>query len=107
MKILTANRLTDGEAVWYTASGRWSDNMADAEIASDKATEERLEEAGKAGIAANLVVDVNIIDVKLQDGAISPLRLRERIRAAGPTNRTDLGKQARPASPDENYAAGI
>ena len=29
-------------------------------------------------------------------GEIVPVRLRERIRAAGPTNRTDLGKQARP-----------
>jgi hypothetical protein len=27
-----------------------------------------------------------------------PTRLRERIRAAGPTNRTDLGKQAEPAA---------
>jgi hypothetical protein len=30
------------------------------------------------------------------DGRIVPQRLRERIRAAGPTNRVDLGKQARP-----------
>ena len=107
MKILTANRLTDGEAVWYTASGRWSESMADAEIASDKPAEDRLEEAGKAGLAGNLVVDVNVIDVRLQDGVVTPVRLRERIRAAGPTNRTDLGKQARPATPEENYAAGI
>ena len=42
------------------------------------------------------MVDVNLIDVDLVDGEIVPLRLRERIRAAGPTNRTDLGKQARP-----------
>ena len=32
-----------------------------------------------------------------------PLRLRERIRAAGPTNRHDLGKQARPA----DYPGGM
>jgi hypothetical protein len=27
---------------------------------------------------------------------VVPVRLREKIRAAGPTNRNDLGKQARP-----------
>jgi hypothetical protein len=41
------------------------------------------------------VVDVNLIDVEFIDGGIHPTRLRERIRAAGPTIRTDLGKQAR------------
>jgi hypothetical protein len=42
------------------------------------------------------VLDVELIDVTVADGAIVPLRLRERIRAAGPTNRQDHGKQARP-----------
>jgi hypothetical protein len=41
------------------------------------------------------VVDVNLIDVEIVDGSVRPLRLRERIRAAGPTTRNDLGKQAR------------
>ena len=41
---------------------------------------------------------MNLIDVQLVDGAIRPTRLREQIRAAGPTNRNDLGKQARPAT---------
>lgn len=95
MKILTANRLIDGEAVWY-AGGAWAETIDKAEVASDKAAEERLEAIGAAAFAANEVVDVNLIDVDVVDGAIEPLRLRERIRAAGPTNRNDLGKQARP-----------
>jgi hypothetical protein len=94
MKILTANRLIDGEAVWY-AHGLWHETIDDAEIADDKEGEERLEEIGKAAFAANLVLDVAVIDVELLDGAIRPTRLRERIRAAGPTIRNDLGKQAR------------
>ncbi len=97
MKVLTANRLTDGEAVWYAADGSWIEAIDGSELSSDKASDEKLEEAGKAAFAANEVVDVNLIDVDLVDGAIVPQRLRERIRAAGPTNRTDLGKQARPA----------
>jgi hypothetical protein len=95
MKVLTANRLTDGEAVWYAEDGRWIETIVGAEVAGDKAAEERLETVGKTAYANNLVVDVDMIDVELVDGAIIPTRLRERIRAAGPTNRRDLGKQAR------------
>lgn len=101
MKVLTANRLTDGEAVWYAPSHSWSETLEGAEVARDKEHEEKLENIGKAAFAANQVVDVDLIDVDIIDGEIVPLRLRERIRAAGPTNRTDLGKQARPAAPDQ------
>ena len=98
MKILTANRLTDGEAVWFSASQSWAEDIGDAELAKDKEAEARLQAVGDAAYANNEVVDVNLIDVDLIDGAIVPSRLRERIRAAGPTNRNDLGKQARPNS---------
>lgn len=94
MKALTANRLLDGEAVWY-AHGAWVEGIEAAEFVADKEGEERLDAAGRAAVAANLVVDVALIDVEHVDGAVRPLRLRERIRAAGPTIRTDLGKQAR------------
>lgn len=96
MKVLTANRLSDGEAVWYAADGSWIETIDGSEIAADKASEDRLEAIGKAAYDNNRVVDVNLIDVAAVDGAIVPNRLRERIRAAGPTNRHDLGKQTRP-----------
>lgn len=98
MKVLTANRLTDGEAVWYAHGRGWVETIDGAEIASDAASEAALETIGKAGIAENAVVDVNLIDIELRNGDIRPTRLRERIRAAGPTNRLDLGKQARPTA---------
>ncbi|PZN51758.1 MAG: DUF2849 domain-containing protein [Proteobacteria bacterium] len=94
MKILTANRLTDGECLWW-GNGAWNETIEGAEIATDKEAEARLEAIGKAAFEANLVLDVAIIDVEVVDGTIRPLRLRERIRAAGPTVRNDLGKQAR------------
>lgn len=96
MKILTANRLTDGEAVWFSASGVWAETIDGADIVADKLGEARLEAIGKAAHDNNEVVDVNLIDVAVVGGVIQPLRLREVIRAAGPTNRLDLGKQARP-----------
>ena len=96
MKILTANRLTDGEAVWFAKDGSWAEAIGASEVAADKEGEARLEAIGKTALDNNEVVDVNLVDVETIDGEIVPQRLRERIRAAGPTNRMDLGKQARP-----------
>lgn len=107
MKVLTANRLTDGEAVWFGSDQVWHETIDYAEVARDKAAEDRLEAFGKQAFARNEVVDVDLIDVELLEGEIRPLRLRERIRAAGPTNRTDLGKQARQRPADEGFGAGI
>jgi hypothetical protein len=84
--------------VWFSADQRRSETIADAEIANDKDADARLEAIGKAASDNNEVVDVNLIDVQLVDGAIRATRLREQIRAAGPTNRNDLGKQAGPAA---------
>ena len=97
MKILTANRLADGEAVWFSATGSWAETIVGADIVADKDGETRLETIGKQAYDNNEVVDVNLIDVNVVGSTIQPLRLREVIRAAGPTNRLDLGKQARPA----------
>lgn len=99
MKILTANRLTDGEAVWFSTGHNWAETIDHSEVAHDKAGEEKLDAIGKAAFLDNRVLDVELIDVEFVDGAIRPLRLRERIRANGPTNRNDLGKQARPTIP--------
>ncbi|MDX8518306.1 DUF2849 domain-containing protein [Mesorhizobium dulcispinae] len=97
MKVLTANRLSDGIAVWY-ADGGWAETVGHADIAHDKAAEDRLEAVGAAAAANNEVVDVNLIDVTVVNGLVEPVRLREKIRAAGPTIRTDIGKQASPAA---------
>ncbi|WP_296745230.1 DUF2849 domain-containing protein [Mesorhizobium sp.] len=93
MKVLTANRLSDGIAVWY-ADGGWAGTVGHADIAHDKAAEDRLEAIGAAAAANNEVLDVNVIDVTIVDGLVEPVRLREKIRAAGPTIHPDLGKQA-------------
>ncbi|MFZ1773588.1 MAG: DUF2849 domain-containing protein [Rhizobiaceae bacterium] len=94
MKILTANLLSTGEAVWLSANGRWATAISQSDIARDDVSEARLESRGKASLARHEVVDVNLVEIALHDGNPLPLRLRERIRAAGPTNRLDLGKQA-------------
>ncbi|AQZ52286.1 MAG: DUF2849 domain-containing protein [Martelella sp.] len=85
-KVLTANRLTDGLAVWLDANGRWCEDLQAALVARHDAAIESLDEIGKRDFSANKVVDLAVIDVEERpDGRIWPLRLRERIRAEGPT----------------------
>lgn len=84
MKVLTANRLSDGITVWYCQSG-WSEAFAGVQIAEDTNSESRLAALGAMAFANNEVVDVNLIDVKIVDGKACPIRLRERIRVGGPS----------------------
>jgi len=50
-------------------------------------------------VAASLIVDPYAIEVELRNGHYAPKALREAIRAAGPTVRRDLGKQANGLAP--------
>ncbi|KQO80995.1 DUF2849 domain-containing protein [Rhizobium sp. Leaf262] len=84
-KVLTANRLDDGIAVWLDANGAWNEDLQSALVARHPEAEASLEEIGKRDFSANKVVDVNIVDVTEENGRLWPTRLRERIRAAGPT----------------------
>lgn len=93
MKILTANRLSDGEVVWLAADHSWTIDIADAAIAGDAVAEEKLLRAGTAAFLKNEVLDVDLIDIELVDGTIRPLRLRERIRATGPTSLAETARK--------------
>ena len=95
MHVITANRLLDGEVVWLAANGQWVETLDGAVVIEAKEElDNRLDQATQS-VADRDVVEVDPIVVALEDGAIVPVRLRERIRALGPTVRTDLGKQAR------------
>ncbi len=98
VKVLTANRLIDGEAVWF-GSGQWLESLQGSAIAETDEAVKLLEGVAERDVAANLVVDVALIDVVQMGQGLYPIRLRERIRAAGPSIRPDLGKQARSAIP--------
>lgn len=98
-EVFIANRLNDGLVVFLTVEGGWSEAIADAAVVSDTAEKDRLSAVAAAGVAGCQVIDPLPIEVTVTDGAIMPVRLRERIRALGPTVHTDHGKQAerRPA----------
>ncbi|PVB59455.1 DUF2849 domain-containing protein [Labrenzia sp. 011] len=94
MKVITANRLLSGEVVWLGDGGRWVERVTLARIFEGKeAVAEGLAQ-GMASKDRQEVVDVYELDVTVEGGVIVPVRLREKIRAAGPTIHPDLGKQA-------------
>jgi Protein of unknown function (DUF2849) len=97
-EVITANRLTDGVVVFQSVDG-WSEDFNRAAVLADpQATAEALARA-KRDEAGNLVVDAYAVPVEERNGHFAPKALREAIRAAGPTNRRDLGKQASGLAP--------
>jgi hypothetical protein len=85
MRMIIANRLTDGLVVFYTASGGWSGDIAEGAQIADEAEEAKLFAAAKADEARCRVVDPNLIDVTVDSGQPRPVAIREAIRAFGPT----------------------
>lgn len=92
MKALTANRLTDGEVVFWNA-GQWVERFADAQLWSPE-DPAALEAEGHAKAQPLVVVDAYLIDLIESEGLWAPVSYRERIRALGPTNHLHHGKQA-------------
>ncbi len=84
-QVVTASRLADGVVVFLDAGGGWSERLDRAAVFSDKGESAGALDAGKAAEAASLVVDVYAVDVSVGAGAPVPLKLREAIRARGPT----------------------
>jgi hypothetical protein len=92
-QILTANRLKVGEVVYWNAARGWVARFDEADILPDDKAEGAL--AGAAEwIRRQEVVAPYLFDVRIENGKAVPVKVREAIRAAGPSVRRDLGKQA-------------
>jgi hypothetical protein len=91
MKALTANRLIDGEVVFWS-HGRWVERFGEAELFTEDAPAEAAEAHGKA--QPTLVVEPYLIDIVETGEGPAPAAYRERLRALGPTNTPHHGKQA-------------
>ncbi|MBS1168569.1 MAG: hypothetical protein H6R00_4594 [Proteobacteria bacterium] len=89
LEILTANRLSDGDVVYRTAAGDWVAEVDAAVLIEDAAQLAVAVVAAKADVVASKVLDVAPVAVEVTDGRIVPKRLRERIRAFGPTVKSD------------------
>lgn len=84
MEIITANSLKDGLVV-FQAAGGWSYDIREAEVLDGKETVASALERAQADAARNIVVDPYAVTVTLTGAGLVPTRLRERIRAEGPT----------------------
>lgn len=84
MEILTGNELMSGATVYLDRDGRWVEDLQQARIFSKEEAEAR-----DAAIAATKktmrINSVEIETVTVKEGVIHPDRIRERIRAEGPT----------------------
>ncbi len=92
-QILTANRLRDGEVVYRRGEG-WTTMLAEADILADKAHAARVLKDADRAVRDRLIVSPYLFEVRLDGDVVRPVTEREIIRAAGPTVRRDLGKQA-------------
>ena len=83
-KVVTANRLLEGDAVWLTATGQWSGNIKDAELITDEATADlRLM---SADAEAHIIAGAYLADAVAGDGGPAPTHFREEFRTRGPSN---------------------
>lgn len=84
MEILTGNELMSGATVYLDRDGHWVEELQQARVF----LKEELE-AKEAAIAATRktlrIVSLEVETVTLRDSSIYPDRIRERIRAEGPT----------------------
>jgi hypothetical protein len=84
MEILTGNELTSGATVYLDASGAWVEDLQAARVFGKDEAAER-DAAVVATKGTGRILSLEIEEVTLEQGVITPKRLRERIRAAGPT----------------------
>ncbi|HVY50827.1 MAG TPA: DUF2849 domain-containing protein [Devosia sp.] len=84
MEILTGNELISGATVYLSKSGAWVEDLQQARVfgKDEAAARDAAIEATRRTMRIN---SLEIETVQLREGKIYPDRIRERIRAEGPT----------------------
>jgi len=84
MEILTGNELLSGATVYLDRHGNWVEDINEARVFLTEETEAR--DAAVAATRATMRINsLETETVTLKDGKVIADRLRERIRADGPT----------------------
>ncbi len=92
-KVVTANRLIDGLVIFIGDGPAWVTDIAEASVFDDGPQLDEALAFGAAEVTARRIVDPYAVDVTIEDGRPVPERLRELIRARGPT--VDYGQDER------------
>ena len=90
-KIATGNRLRDGVVIYFDGKD-WTTEVDQARVASTADEEAALKATLDGAVKNNFLIDAAVIDVAV--GGAKPARLREKIRAVGPTVRPDLARRS-------------
>lgn len=106
-QVVTANRLTDGSVVYLTGAGAWSRRIGAAAVAAEKSAAGALLAAAAEAEARREVVGAYAVEVTAGDGAVTPVKRKEAIRALGPTTHPGFGMQAAEGGPSAAYANGV
>ncbi|WP_341213955.1 DUF2849 domain-containing protein [uncultured Limimaricola sp.] len=83
-KVVTANRLLEGDAVWLTADGRWTPDMHEAELLDEEAHAELRLLIAQSDAAT--VVGPYLADAVSGEHGPEPTHFRETFRTRGPSN---------------------
>lgn len=91
-QMILGNFLDDGRAVFFTRDANWS---ADTNLAAygEGDALDRLVASASEAVANNLIVDIEVIGARVEDGTAYPAHIKHAIQAKGPTVRQDLGYQ--------------
>jgi hypothetical protein len=91
---VTANRLSDGEVVYWAEDNHWVEDFSAAAIADGAEASEALLARAMPADFELAVLEPYLFEVLEEGAGFKPASVRETIRAHGPTVRLDLGKQA-------------
>ncbi len=83
-KVVTANALLEGDAVWLTEDDRWTRDMHQAELIDDEAHADIRLLFGAS--QRNIVVGAYLVDAKAGPNGPEPTHFRETFRTRGPSN---------------------
>ena len=92
LRVVTANRLGDGQVVYLTADSDWDARIETARATDSDELAQDLLRVAELAAEQHVVVEPYLIAVERQDsdGSIQALGQRERIRAAGQIGRAHV-----------------
>jgi hypothetical protein len=91
MKILTAHDLKTGEVVYWSERGTWTLRLGESVLMDDGTAQAALK---AAEAAETVVVHAYLVPMDSPGAPVARERVREILRAQGPSTHPNLGKQA-------------